>query len=145
MKLRPTCTQPLPPAPLGIPTPSGIPLVCSGSALFYAGYSWNSSWGESLVDQPVLSFPHKAKKISQPFESVLKNKLLYWEKKGESILTLKKFPEIKDGFIQSHSYVAGNGAVILQHYYPVCVRNSLVVLFLVLPEGKDLCTLPRAD
>lgn len=46
----------------------------------------------------------------------------------ESISNLNQFPEIKDGFIQSSSH-GGNGAVILQPYYAVCARNSLVVLF----------------
>lgn len=46
-KPRPTCTQPLPPAPLGIPTPTGIPVARPGSAVFSAGYAWNSSWGRT--------------------------------------------------------------------------------------------------
>lgn len=36
-KPRPTCTQPAPSAPLGFPTLTGIPPVCSGSSLFSVG------------------------------------------------------------------------------------------------------------
>lgn len=72
------------------------------------------------MDQPLLFF-HIYCWIEG--EAGLKKK-----KKTESISNLNKFPEIKDGFIQSSSY-EGNGAAILQPYYAVCARNSLVVLF----------------
>lgn len=58
----------------------------------------------------------------------LKRKGWVQKKQTQKESNLNKLPEIKDGFIQSYSY-EGNGAVILQPYYAVCARNSLVVLF----------------